>query len=723
MEQKKIQLNIDGMSCVSCAGGIEKSLSRVPGVIKAEVNFATSKAVVMARSDLSEELLIHAVHDAGYHAEAIDEKWEGHSHHLHGGTSGAAFKSFLTSAIFTLPLFLQMFWISLGLSGELPGWQQALFATVVQFWCGWHFYVGSYHSMLVRSANMDVLIALGTTAAYVFSLVVVLLGLKEHLYFESSAMIITLVLFGRWLESLSKGQASEAIKKLLQLRPKTAKVERNGQFVEVAVEEIQEGDIFLVRPGESIPVDGRVVEGQSSIDESMLTGESFPVSKKVEDEVFGATMNQNGVVKVRATKVGSDTVLAGIISLVEQAQNSKAPIQKMADKVSEVFVPAVIFVSLATFFSWWFFGGVLSMAIINSVAVLVIACPCALGLATPTVIMVASGKGASLGLLFREATALENAEKLQAIIFDKTGTLTEGKPVVTDVLPVSGYSKEDLLSIAYSLENNSQHPLAGAIVEYSTKRNVELKSVRNFESIPGKGVVADIDGKQYFLGSIFMAKEKGVTVSEEISGALEGEGKTLCSLGTGETMLGYIAIADSLRPRAAEAIEKLLEMKIRPIMLTGDHEVTARSIAGQVGIKEYYADVLPQHKAAKVDELRKTGLLVGMVGDGINDAPALASADVGFAIGAGSDVAIEAADITLVRNDPRCVAQAIQLSRVTFRKIRQNLFFAFFYNILGIPLAALGFLNPIIAAAAMSLSSLSVVSNALLLRRWHPEKF
>lgn len=698
---KKVDLGVQGMSCVSCAKGIQKALLRVEGVDEVTVNFATSKAVVKGSQDFSEEKLVEAVHQSGYHASLSGEEHEGH--HNHFLEPNKALKRFLVSAVFSFPLLFQMF------TTPMPDVYQAVLASIVQFWCGWRFYVSSYHSLKMLSTNMDVLITLGTTAAYGLSLAVLIWGIDAHLYFESSAMIITLVLFGQWLETLSKGRASNAIEKLLALQPKTARIKRSGEWLEVPVKEMRVNDIFMVRPGESIPVDGDVIEGESAVNESMLTGESLPVSKKVGDSLFAATQNQNGSLTVKAKKVGSDTALAGIIRLVEQAQNSKAPIQRLADQVSEVFVPAVIAISVITFLLWYFIDGSVSFALINCIAVLVIACPCALGLATPTVIMVASGLGAKRGMLFRDATALELSQKIQTLVLDKTGTLTEGKPQVTDV--ISG-DVPQLLSIAYAVEQRSEHPLAEAISTYAKDSKL---SVSEFKAIPGKGVTAQIEAETYSLGSLAFAEESGVSVSAEKE---EREGKTITVVWKQDKLLGYLAIQDALKEHSAEAVKQLKAMDITPIMLTGDHYRTAETIAKQSGIEEFYAGVLPGEKADKVKSLKSQGVVVGMVGDGINDAPALATADVGIAIGAGSDVAIEAADLTLIRNDLRLVPEAIRLSKATFRKIRQNLFFAFIYNIVGIPLAAFGLLNPMVAAFAMSMSSVSVVANAILLRRF-----
>lgn len=694
---KKVEMNIKGMSCVSCATGIEKSLKQVDGVKQVQVNFATSKAFVEAEDDLVDACLIDAVHETGYDATLHDE----HAGHQHFSEPNAAFRRFLISAGFSFPLLLQMFFL------PIPGWIQGLLASVVQFWCGARFYRSSYHSLKMGSANMDVLIALGTTAAYGFSLAVLLMGSDHHLYFESSAMIITLVLMGQWLEALSKGRASEAIQKLMDLQPKTARVERDGEWMEIPIKEIVEGDLFQVRPGENIPVDGVVAEGSSSVNESMLTGESIPVEKQNKDKVFAATQNGNGTLKVHATKVGSDTFLAGIIRLVEHAQNSKAPIQRLADQISEYFVPAVLVISLFTFIGWVGWGGSFNDALINSVAVLVIACPCALGLATPTVIMVASGEGAKKGILFRDAQALELAQKMEVVALDKTGTLTKGKPQVVEVV---GDDPENVLRIANALEHASEHPLAEAVRTYAKEKGIQEISVEGFEAIPGKGIEGVIEGKRYTLGSLAYAKEKGVNTP------IKGQGKTIAVIWDEEGVVGALSFQDALRESSVEAVDEIKNLGVTPVMITGDHQKTAEAIAREAGIWEYYGDVLPDQKAGKVEKLKEMGQVVGMVGDGINDAPALAIADVGIAMGSGSDIAIEAAEVSLMREDLRLVPDMIRLSKLTFRKIKQNLFFAFIYNIIGIPLAAMGFLNPMFAALAMSLSSVSVVSNALLLR-------
>ena len=604
----------------------------------------------------------------------------------------------------------------------LPRWLQWLLATPVQFWIGQRFYIGGWHALRSGGANMDVLVALGTSMAYFFSVVVTAFALDQHVYFEASAAIITLVLLGKLMEARAKGKTSEAIEALIRLQPKTARIERNGEVLEVPASSLQVNDIFIVRPGENLPVDGIVVEGTSSINESMLTGESLPVSKQAGAKVFAATLNQQGLLKCRATSVGAHTQLAAIIHLVEEAQGSKAPIQRMADTISGIFVPIVVAISILTFgITGWLTSDFVS-ALINAVAVLVIACPCALGLATPTAIMVGTGRGAQVGVLVKNAAALEHAEKIQTIIVDKTGTLTEGKPEVTDIVPIESISTQDLLQIAASLEQGSEHPLARAVLDSAQKMQLPLQPIHDFSAITGSGITAHINDMHYLLGSPKFLIQQGIVVDEKQIAALQGEGKTVIGVASAADsnpkMLGYLAIADRLRDTSRKAIERLQAMGIEVVMLTGDNTVTAAAIAKQTGITQYRAEVLPQDKAAEVMKLKASGKFTAMIGDGINDAPALAAADVSFAIGAGSDVAIEAADITLIRNDLMSVADAISLSRATLRKIRQNLFFAFVYNILGIPLAAMGMLNPVIAGAAMAMSSVSVVSNSLLLKRW-----
>ncbi|MEM1282786.1 MAG: heavy metal translocating P-type ATPase [Chlamydiota bacterium] len=712
MDQNVVELKIEGMSCVTCANGIEKSLKQLDDVEEVIINFATGKAVIHMKNIISVDTLIDKVHEAGYRAKVYKAPDLHEHHHKIEGE----FWAFAFAALFTLPLFLQMFWMLLGFKSEIPGVIQGILATIVQLWLGWRFYEGAYRSLKARSPNMDLLIAMGTTAAYLFSLVVYFFELQEHLYFESSAMIITLVLFGRWLESRTKGRASEAIHKLMDLQPKRAKVEISGEFVEVDISEIKVDDVFLVRPGEKVPVDGEVIDGKSTVNEAMLTGESNLVEKSVGDTVYGATVNQNGAFRAKATKVGADTVLSGIIRLVEQAQNSKAPIQRLADIISYYFVPSIICVSIVTFILWAVFGNV-AEGLINAVSVLVIACPCALGLATPTVIMVASGRGARRGILFREARAIEQAEKIETLILDKTGTLTEGKPQVSGVYPAPGIDEYRLLKIAMTLENSSTHPLATSISTFGETKGLKPGTVTDFEVVPGKGVQGKVDGVYYSIGSPRFAQESGKNLDDEQIAQLRKDGKTISIVWSDQGPMGGIAISDPLRPSSYEAVKTLKNLGIYTVMLTGDNAKTAEAVANLAGVDEFEAEVLPEHKAEAVTNLMASGKQVGMVGDGINDAPALAAASIGFAIGAGSDIAIEAADVTLLRDDLTTVVTAINLSKATMKKARQNIFFAFVYNTLGVPLAAFGFLNPIVAAAAMAMSSVSVITNALLLRK------
>jgi len=717
---QNIQLSIEGMSCVTCSQTIEKTLNSLKGVNLATVNFASSTASIQFNPhQISVVQLIKAVEGAGYRASVKDHFSASTLSNLNQWKNQGDFRAFLHSALLTLPFILQMIGDVLGYHAHIPLWIQVLLASVVQFWSGWRFYKGSYHALRVGSGNMDLLITLGTSAAYFYSLAVAAYRLPGPVYFESSTIIITLILLGRWLESQSKAKASAAIEKLMQLQPKTSHVERKGKVIELPIAEIVPQDIFVVRPGENIPVDGVVIEGNSSINESMLTGESIPVSKMIGSKVYAGTTNHQGVLRVRALQVGSKTFLASIIRLVEKAQNSKAPIQRLADSVSAIFVPVVLVVSVVTLLGWLLLGASLSEAIVPMIAVLVIACPCALGLATPTVIMVASGRAANLGIIFKEAATLEKTEKIQVVIFDKTGTLTEGKPQVKGLIPAHNTSENELIQIAAALENNSQHPLAKAIVDYAHKKGVPLEPVVNFESFSGKGVVAEKRGKQYFLGSLAFAKEKGIQIPNKLVEPLEQKGNSIVAVWQGREILGIIAVADQIRESASKAISQLHSMGIHTIMITGDNEETASVIAEIAGIQEYWANVLPENKVRHIADLKSKKKIVGMVGDGINDAPALASADIGFSLGASSDIALEASDVTLVRNDLTDVPQAIALSKATMKKIKQNLFFAFIYNILGIPLAALGLLNPVIAAAAMALSSISVVGNALLMRHWN----
>ncbi|MGA7179839.1 MAG: heavy metal translocating P-type ATPase [Thiobacillaceae bacterium] len=712
---RRIDLAISGMTCASCAARIEKQLNKLPGV-QASVNLATEIATVHAPGWLDVGDLIRTVEKTGYVAEAIT----GAAREEEKARRAARYRRdvtiFVGAALLTLPLLLQMFGMFGGGSMEwLPRWLQFLLATPVQFIAGWRFYRGAFNALRGGGANMDVLVALGTSMAWGFSTLVTLFGLHEHIYFEAGAAVITLVMLGKLLEARAKGATTSAIEQLIQLAPKAAWVKRNDQFVQLPIAQLRPGDIVQVKPGERLPVDGEVLEGASGVDESMLTGESLPVNKISGSRVYAATQNTSGMLVVKALGVGAQTQLAQIVRLTEAAQGSKAPIQRLADKVAGIFVPAVVGIALLTFVGWWVFGASFTQALINAVAVLVIACPCALGLATPTAIMVGTGLGARHGLLIRNAEALEGAEKLDVLLVDKTGTLTEGKPRLTHLLPAHGITEDQLLQWAASLEQHSEHPLALAALDAARERKLPLVPATDFAALSGQGLKGWIDGQLMQLGSPeWMAAQK-IEVTP-----LPGGPQTSIGLARDNLFAGWLGVADTLRASSVQAVSRLKQMGVEVIMLTGDNSATASAIAQRAGIKRYVAGVMPGDKAATVGKIRSEGGTVGMAGDGINDAPALAAADVSFALASGTDIAIETADITLMRNDLNGVADAIELSRRTLAKIRQNLFFAFIYNVIGLPLAAMGMLNPVIAGAAMAMSSVSVVSNSLLLKRWRP---
>ena len=715
-------LQVTGMHCANCAARLEKALNLLPEVA-ASVSIATEKAHIAYNPDkITPDGLIKAIQDTGYDAHPMRDFTA--EKKARAAALRLQQRQFILAALLSAPFAVQMLLMLSGTHFMLPYWLQFLLATPVQFWIGRRFYSGAFSALRGGGANMDVLVALGTSAAYFMSCAVWWLNLDQPVYFEASATLITLVLLGKLLEARAKGKTSGALEALISLQPKIAHVERDGAMQEVAVEEMHVDDIFQVRPGESVPVDGVVLSGNSSIDESMLTGESMPQAKQTNDKLYAATLNGQGLLKCRAVATGSHTQLAAIIRLVEQAQGSKAAIQKLADKISAIFVPVVVGIALLTFGVWWMLGGNFSTALINAVAVLVISCPCALGLATPTALVVATGRAAQAGILVKDAQALERTHKLSVLLVDKTGTLTRGNPVVTDLLPATGLSATELLQTAASMAQGSTHPLSRALTEQA--KDQQLTAALNIRELSGLGLQAGIAGRQYLLGSPAFASEQGINLDEQRILQLQQQGKTVIVIarlpqeGGGERgkLLGYIAIADQLRATSRRAVEKLTGMGIRVVMISGDNHATAAAIAKQAGITEFRADVRPDDKAALVESFKKQGHLVGMAGDGINDAPALASADVSFAMKSGSDIAIETADITLMQSDLMSVVDAISLSRATLAKIRQNLFFAFGYNLLGIPLAAAGMLNPVIAGAAMALSSVSVVSNALLLKRW-----
>lgn len=726
----KTVLNITGMSCAACSARIEKKLSRMEGVHTAGVNLTTEKATVeYDPNTVGVSDLIHAIESLGYGAEKAEEISKDREREIREKEIKSLKYSLIASIILSSPLLLDMIFAMSGLNVPLLHSQyfQLAVATPVQFLIGWRFYRNAYFSLRSGSANMDVLIAMGTSAAYFFSLYNVFFeaptvsGHKD-LYFEAAAVVITLILLGKYLEAVAKGKTSEAIKKLMNLQAKTARVIRDGKETDIPVEEVRIGDRIIVRPGERIPVDGTIVEGTSSIDESMLTGESIPVEKKPGDLCIGATVNKYGTFTFEASRVGKDTVLAQIVKMVEDAQGSKAPIQKIADKVSGVFVPTVIGIAAVTFLAWIFSTGDLNQSIVNAVSVLVIACPCSLGLATPTAIMVGTGLGAENGILIKGGEHLEMAYRVNAVVLDKTGTITKGKPEVTDIVRLGNMAENEILKFAASAEKRSEHPLGVSIYENGQSKLQTIPEPSQFETIPGRGVRAVVEGKNILLGTRKLLEENGIDAAGAASvlERLESEGKTAMLMTIDGRVEAAFAVADTLKEHSADAVEELRSMGVDVYMITGDNKRTADAIAKQVGIEYVLAEVLPEHKAEEVEKLKKSGKVVAMVGDGINDAPALATADLGMAVGTGTDVAMEAADITLMRGDLRTIAAAVRLSRRTMRKIRQNLFWAFFYNTIGIPFAAFGFLNPMIAGAAMAFSSVSVVTNSLSLKRFKP---
>ncbi|MBI5413734.1 cadmium-translocating P-type ATPase [Candidatus Peregrinibacteria bacterium] len=745
MSISRTTLSISGMHCASCAAIIMRKLKKTPGVLDSNVNYAAAKATVrFDTASADEEKIIKAIKSAGYGAEVADEKDRDANRKRHEAEIVHYRTYFFRSLVLSLPM---VYFMLLSFIPQLPfkmelepymGIISFLLAAPIQFWLGAGFYRGTWSSLKMLTFNMDSLIAIGTSTAFFYSLFNLvtnvlqtksLFGAVENLYFEVAALLITFVLLGKWLESRAKGKTSDAIQKLMGLQAKTARVIKNGEVVDIPIEEVHAGDTVIVRPGEKIPVDGKVTKGLSSVDESMLTGESIPVEKKPGDAVFGATMNNNGSFEFRAEKVGADTALAQIIRFVEDAQGSKAPIQAFADWVSSWFVPAVIGVSILTLIVWLALGAGVTFAVLAFVSVIVIACPCALGLATPTSIMVATGKGAQQGILIRGGEPLEAANHIDTIVFDKTGTLSKGKPEVTDVIAFRG-TEEDVLKIAASLEQGSEHPLAESIVAHAKNKKVSLDSAQDFKAIPGHGVEGNIGEKKYFLGNRKLMEKIAVAeiVAEERMHALEDQGKTAMLLASDKQILGIIAVADTLKETSKEAVERLRQMGISIYMLTGDNKRTANALAKIAGIENVLAEVLPEDKANEIKRLQSGGKHVAMVGDGINDSPALAQANLGIAMGSGTDIAMETGGIVLVKNDLRDVGTAIKLSRATMNKIKQNMFFALFYNVIGIPIAARVFavwglvLRPELAGLAMAFSSVSVVTNSLLLRGFHPTK-
>jgi len=746
-----VTLKLRGMSCASCANNIEDAIRAVPGVDACSVNFGAEQATVTYDPNKTDvATLQNAVDVAGYSAQPMQEDVLAADDDAERQTrqkeNRALTHKVWTSGIISAILVIGSLPAMTGLSIPFipmwlhDPWLQLVLTAPVQFWCGASFYINAWKALKRHTATMDTLVAIGTGAAYLYSLFptffpgwFIAQGLRPDVYYEAAAVIITLILLGRLLENRAKGQTSEAIRKLIGLQAKTARVIRNGREVDIPIAEVVLGDIILVRPGEKIPTDGEIVDGSSTIDESMVTGESLPVKKQSGDEVIGATINKTGSFKFKATRVGKDTFLAQIVKLVQQAQGSKAPIQRLADRVTGWFVPAVIAIAIATFIIWFNIMGNVTMALITTVGVLIIACPCALGLATPTSIMVGTGKGAENGILIKGAESLELAHKLQAIVLDKTGTITQGKPTVTDFITVNGTANNNelkLLSLAASVERNSEHPLAEAVVQYARSQGVEPTEAREFEAVAGSGVQGYVSDRLVQIGTYRWMNELGINTSQlqQQWDRLEYLGKTVIWIAIDGTVQGIMGISDAVKPSSTQAIRTMQRMGLEVVMLTGDNRRTAEVIAREVGIKRVFAEVRPDQKASQVESLQVEGKVVAMVGDGINDAPALAQADVGIAIGTGTDVAIAASDITLISGDLQGIVTAIQLSRATIRNIRQNLFFAFIYNVAGIPIAAgilfpfFGWLlSPIIAGAAMAFSSVSVVTNALRLRNFHPK--
>ena len=746
---KREVLKISGMTCAACSARIEKVVSKIEGVESVTVNLTTEKLSAYIDEEVADVQKIKAaVERAGFGwselkegSQQADEDRQKKEREIN-----LLWKKFIVSAVFSLPLLYISMGSMLSFLSFLPIPEYLepmnyplnfalvqILLTIPVLIAGNRFYVVGFRAIRMKSPNMDSLIAMGTTAALIYSLYSTWqiyqgnMGFVEGLYFETAGVIITLILLGKSMEAVSKGRTSEAIKKLMGLAPKTATVIKNGKEIEISIDDVEENDIVLVKPGAKIPVDGDITEGFTSVDESMLTGESMPVDKKVGDSVFAATINKNGLIRFRATKVGDNTALAQIIKLIEDAQQSKAPIAQMADIVSGYFVPTVFVIAIASFALWMLSGETLSFSLTIFVSVLVIACPCALGLATPTAIMVGTGKGAENGILIKGGEALETTHKINTIIFDKTGTITEGKPTVTDIITTGTVDSDSLLQITASAEKGSEHPLGDAIVKSAEDKGLELYPIEHFESITGQGINATIQGKQLLIGNIRLMQEMNIAVEAVLADAdtLAAQGKTPMYIALDSKLAGIIAVADVVKPGSAKAVKKLMEMGIEVAMITGDNRRTAEAIAKQVGITRVLSEVLPQDKSGEVKKLQQEGRRVAMVGDGINDAPALVQSDIGIAIGSGTDVAMESADIVLMHSDLMDVVTAIQLSKSTIRNIKQNLFWAFAYNVAGIPLAAgvlhiFGgpLLNPIFAAAAMSLSSVSVLSNALRLRRF-----
>jgi Cu+-exporting ATPase len=719
-EEKAVTLSVTGMTCASCVRRVERALSRVEGVETAAVNFAAETARVTLGAPVPVEALIEAVEKAGYHARPLTDRERPNPAEQAKGT----LVQLVGASVFAVPaviLAMAMDIAGLHLLGDpqLHAWVVLVLATPVQFGLGWRFYRGAWAGLRQLNPNMDVLVALGTSVAYGYSAWVVLRGqFDTHMYFDVSAAVLLFISMGKYFEETSKGAASQAIRALLAQAPETATVLRDGAEMEVPLDAVQVGDRLLVRPGQRIPVDGVVVDGFSAVDESMLTGESVPVERKPGDRVIGGTINQHGAITIEATAVGADAALQRLVRLVEEAQGSKAPVQRLVDQVAAVFVPVVILLAGVTFFAWGLLAGEWQEGMTAAVAVLVVACPCALGLATPTAIMVGTGLGASRGILIRNAAVLERSRKLDVVVLDKTGTLTEGRPQVSDVVPLGEMSRDELLRLAAAAESPSEHPLSRAVVDAAVEAGLEVPPATRFEALTARGVQAMVDDRLVQVGNPGMFAELGYDMGplEPRIGELEAAGRTVALVAVDGTVVGLVGLFDEVKPNARRAVEALRRLGLRVVMLTGDNARAAAAVAARVGITEYRAGVRPEEKLAFVRELQAQGLTVAMAGDGINDAPALAQADVGIAMSTGTDVAIETGDITLLHGDVAKIAEAIALSRETLTTIRQNLVWAFGYNVVALPVAALGLLNPVFAGAAMALSSVSVMANSLRLR-------
>ncbi len=725
VRERRYDFQITGMTCASCAARLERALRAFPGVIDASVNFALEQATVRAFADtVSDNMLIKAVEQAGFAAsvsggEAVDTALE---------ESRAAKRDLwllLASALLTLPLVAQMLGAMTGWSGHLSPWLELVLATPVQFVIGRRFYIAGWKALRAGSGNMDLLVAMGTSAAYFYSAYLVLSqgnAAAGHLYFEAAAVIITLVLAGKVLEARAKRSASAAIRQLMELRPQTARLLRAGEEVELPIQDVVVGDLAIVRPGEQLPVDGEVTKGHSEIDESLITGESMPVTRKVGDAVVAGSLNGPGLLRIRATRVGADTTLARIAALVDHAQSSKAPIQRLVDRVSAVFVPVVLAIAAVTFLGWMVAGGGFEHALTAAVAVLVIACPCALGLATPTALVAGTGAGARAGILIRDIETLERAHAVTMVAFDKTGTLTTGRPEMHAVTALDGRTREEVLTLAASAQQGSEHPLGKALVRAARNQGLTLTRPDSSQAVVGQGLIADLGGVRLVIGRAELLTSHGIDVTsgEPAAARLAATGGTIIWIGESDRLIGLAVLVDTARPEAAEAVRALAARRLSTVLLSGDHERVVTGLAENLAIDDARAELAPGDKVEHLERLRQQGQIVAMVGDGINDTPALAAADVSMAMGGGADVALEAAGITLMRPDLMLVPAALAIARATWRKIYQNLFWAFVYNVIGIPMAALGYLSPTLAGAAMAMSSVSVVTNSLLLKRWRP---